>query len=194
VVELRRPLFGSQVTAQLVGPLGADVGQRFPAPECEGLLEEDGGLVVFGFACLGHEPPEPVQVHRVGVDTREVAAAEPLDLQSAAGQQAAQTGQVAVQRVSRAQRRALRSHAVDQLVDRHHPVRVGEQCRQHGPLPDRSEIHRLAVLMGFDRAQQPELHPCALPAATGPVRARHRIRPALSSRAQGFATVCAARW
>lgn len=186
VVEPRRPPFGAQGPAQVTGPRRVQIGEGVAAPQPERPLEQGLGFVVPGFARFGHEPAEPVQVDGIGVDLRDVAAGEPPDLQPRAGGRMPQAGQVAVQRLPRAQRRAVRPHPVDQLVDRHQPVRVGQQRRQHGPLPRRPELDRLAVHPGLDRAQQPEFHHRASP--------RPRIRPARSSRLQGVRKVAGARW
>ena len=73
-VELGGEPLGVEGVADLVRPRGVQGGERLPAPEAQGLIEDRRALRrVVGRAGLGDEPAEPVQVHRHRVRRQDVA-------------------------------------------------------------------------------------------------------------------------
>lgn len=88
-----------------------------------------------------------MQVDRVRVDGQGVAERAPDDTGTRDGQGTTEPGQVGVQGVADPLRRPVTPGPVDELVDRHGPVRIDEQHSKHTPLPGMTDVDGLIVEM-----------------------------------------------
>ena len=86
----------------------------------------------------------------------------------------AQQRDVALQRVDGRRRRVARPDVVDEPVDGDDLAGDERQAGEHGPLAWTAERHRLAVALGRDRPEQPDVE-----------RRRRRVRPSASPRRHG---------
>jgi len=147
-----------QRVADAVQPGCVQRGERLAAPQPERLLEQGRGvLLVVGGVRPGDQVAEAVQVHRHRVDHEGVALRVPGEADPGVGEDLPEPGQVAGQRRAGPLRQPLGPHALDELVGRHHPVRVDQQRGQHAPLPGVAEVDGATVDTGLDAAEQPEL-------------------------------------
>ena len=133
-----------------------EVGERRASPQRQCLGEPLGRDGRLGPLSLVDEPQEAGEIELVPVDPEHVARGpcdQPLP------ELLSQPAEVVVQRRKGRRRRCVTPHAVDELVDRHHAVRVEQQERQHRP-PSRSAERQDALAVAhLERAEDPELHP-----------------------------------
>jgi hypothetical protein len=115
------------------GAIG-EIGVRHAVPQVQRRAQQLGRgrrIVAEDGPPLGAEPLEAENVEPFRIDANHIAAtfSQRLSLQHLA-----QLGHVAVQRVPRRGQRTLAPYAVNQPVDRDHPVGADEQHREHHPL------------------------------------------------------------
>ena len=148
---------GDRTRARLAG----QVRQRGAAPERQPGTQLGGGVGgaipgqrVLGDAQVALEAP---QIERVIGDGDGVAA--PARADHVAAERFAQGRDVALHDVLGGLWRVVAPHAVDQPADWDGLVGVGEQDREHGPLPRTAEGRGHAVGHGLERPQDAELEP-----------------------------------
>ncbi len=147
------PAHGGRARPLLVG----NVSHDRPAPFGEGRVERGQGLVGGAErASRGHAVLEPRGVEHVarhGQDITGAFAAQGLGVTERPSQQ----GDVALQRVDGGRRRIAGPDVVDESVDGDDVAEDQRQAGEHGPLSWPSERDRVAVALGRDRPQQPDV-------------------------------------
>ncbi len=145
-----------------------EVGERVPAPQIEGVVEQFGG----GRRISGGGRPrslaelmlEALRVEPVRLDPEQVAAgARQHDLARrspcALGlERLAKLRDVHLERVRRGLGRPRPPQVVDQAIARNHRVGVQQQDREKRPLLGRSERKRLVLVENLKRSEDPEIH------------------------------------
>ena len=144
--------------------LAAKQGQRFAC--CGGRLPGSRGASLFG-----HEPFEPLYVHRLRIDPQLVPAVARDDLRTAVGQSQAQAPDVILEHLGGAPGRLLAPHAFDQAVGSHRAVGLEDQHRQNRALLRPAECDRPVADADLEVAEEPDLHARAI------VVARKRAQP-----------------
>jgi hypothetical protein len=134
-------------------------------------------FVVLCTSSLRYQPLESVQVDRRGGGAEQVAPGPPDDPHLRRGaEDPAQPGQVAVERFPGALRNPVGPHPVDELVNRHAPLRVRQERDQYASLSGMAEIDDVVVDLDLHITEEPEInthiyHPparlCPVPSFTG---------------------------
>ena len=187
------------------GPLLVDdVGERRTVPLGQTRLdveERRARVVVQRGAGLGDAVLEAGGVDDVAVDGQHVPRSLPAQ-QLGVAERPAEQRDVALQRVHGRRRRFARPDVVDQPVDGHDLSADERQPGEHGPLPGTAEGRRLAVPLGRDRSEQPDVERAGalvLPIRLAPLhRAHSTASPPLSTgrvrRRAGVGSVACRPW
>jgi hypothetical protein len=131
-----------------------------PPPQPERLPEQEPGLlVVVAGPGPGHELAKAVQIHRLRVNSQDVAAVQPSDAGPAGiRQDVPQAGEVGVQRGAGLPRKLVPPDPAGQPFGRHRLVGVDDQGGQHALLPGMPQGHQPSVNARLNRAEHAQFH------------------------------------
>ena len=150
--------FEDETGTQPLDPLPGRAGERHTAPETRRRVQQPGTLRLGSPAVVPgpDQTAEPVQVHPVRVDVQHVTAGCPGQGHRGTGllDQAADPGQMRVQRRACPFRRVVTPHPLRQRPQRHRLAGGHQEAGEHGPLLRWPRIERPVADAHRGRAQQ----------------------------------------
>ena len=164
VFQRDQPRLLQSAAERVPGLVRRDPGQHRSPPQPEGLAQQgDLALVVGRGAGLKDQGAEPVRVDVHDLGPQQVAASlagqvHPVLAGAGPDQGGTQLGRGYPDGMDRGPGRCLRPAELDQPADRHQPVGLERQHRQHQPLPAMAQVHRALPGDYLNRTQQTELH------------------------------------